>query len=65
MKTFWPVPAYKGQIPSSGDPESSNAVHKDMDEYMEELKEWEKEATMKAKLLKKENILKAFDNVSP
>ena len=64
MKHFWPQPPYEGTLPSPGDAEMSKVVRKDMDAYVKELKDWKKEAGMKVGMLKKENILQAFQNVS-
>ena len=35
-----------------------------MAEYFEELREWEKEAKMKASMIKKETVLEAFEQVN-
>jgi hypothetical protein len=37
-------------------------VHHDVDLYIRKLQSWEKDARMKVGLLKKENILEAFEN---
>ncbi|OCL14207.1 hypothetical protein AOQ84DRAFT_394606 [Glonium stellatum] len=68
-KHFWPKPEYAGatfgngvstgSVPNEDDERSK--VLEDVEAYVNELKSWEKESSMKAKLLKKENILKAFE----
>jgi hypothetical protein len=73
MNHFWPKPTYEGALPSANiangsisanvDDALDRAVKKDVNSYLEELKGWRSEAEMKVKLIKKEQILDAFDEV--
>ena len=52
MRHFWPVPVYEGVVSSA------------FDSYVAELRGWERDARLKAGLIKKETILEAFGEVS-
>ncbi|KAF2002270.1 hypothetical protein P154DRAFT_431291 [Amniculicola lignicola CBS 123094] len=60
MKHFWPKPVYDGAITVPAD-DSDDKMMRDIKFYITELKAWEKEARLKVNLIKKEDILKAFD----
>jgi hypothetical protein len=73
---FFPKPEYEGSFPVHVDnqPEGSVAPEeegkkeekffRDFKEYIGQLKGWDKEATMKTKMIKKNFILEAFERVS-
>ncbi|KAF2835258.1 hypothetical protein M501DRAFT_999292 [Patellaria atrata CBS 101060] len=71
MKFFWPPPVYNGEMPKLGVPtgsahndETEREEQKwveDMKKHLEKLRAWEKDATVKVTLLKKENIMDAFE----
>lgn len=72
-KHFFPKPEYTGQLPSevaegsvSREEQDKNdeLVIRDLKRYMKELRAWEKDATLKTRLIKKDDILRAFDSVS-
>ena len=63
MKHFWPPPQYEDPL-SSDDTESDKVARKRMEKFAKNFQGWKKDATMKVKMLKKENILKAFKAVS-
>lgn len=71
MKHFWPIPEYDGVATTSvangsvpNDEEADRKqVLKDVQRHVEQLKDREKEARMKAGLLRKDNILEAFEKV--
>jgi hypothetical protein len=75
-KHFFPKPEYGGRLyvpPNEDDDESVHSVEerkncekmaKDVKDYVEELKNWEREASMKTSMIKKQFILDAFDTVS-
>jgi len=75
-KHFFPKPEYSGRLylpPGEDDDESVNSVEerkncermaKDVKNYVEDLKDWEREASMKTSMIKKQFILDAFDAVS-
>ena len=73
MEHFWPRPTYNGPIPE--DTEASNTeeeeandeahgqrVSRALSKYAQELKEWEKDARIKASCLSADNIMDAFGN---
>lgn len=72
MKHFFPKPEYEGRL-FGGQVEGSVALEeeaeleervvKDVKHYTRELKEWEVDARLKTKLIKKEFILQAFERV--
>jgi hypothetical protein len=75
MKHFFPKPGYEGLVSvatgddtttvNSVDEEKQNKqMDKDIKEYVEELGEWEREASMKTAMIKPHFILDAFDAVS-
>jgi hypothetical protein len=75
-KHFFPKPEYDGRLyapPNADDNESVKSaeerkdcarMEKDVQNYIEELKDWEREASMKTAMIKKQFILDAFDAVS-
>ena len=73
-KHFFPKPEYEGSlsIPKSDDTtinsvdeeKNHQQMTKDIKEYVEELAEWEREASMKTAMIKSDFILNAFDAVS-
>jgi hypothetical protein len=72
MKQLEPMPEYEGTLPTStangslpvDEEVQKKKLDKDVRAFIRELGYWEKDATVKVKLLKKENILQAFQNVS-
>jgi hypothetical protein len=71
MKQFVPMPEYDGVLPHSvanGSLPSGEDLNKQFDQdvrsFIQELKYWEKDARLQVSLLKVENILEAFKNVS-
>ncbi|KAF2424448.1 hypothetical protein EJ08DRAFT_617771 [Tothia fuscella] len=70
MKHMIPQPEYEGVLPNSSaasdvtvdEKDLNKQMDKDVRRYIRELRAWEKDASLKAKLLKKENILVAFGN---
>ncbi|KAF7198492.1 hypothetical protein HII31_00231 [Pseudocercospora fuligena] len=75
-KAMFPRPEYDGRIPTDSacnTPETTEEaststaaplerrVRKDLEAYAEELKAWEKQSSMKVKMLTKENIMDAFE----
>ncbi|KAI9710097.1 MAG: hypothetical protein M1820_002899 [Bogoriella megaspora] len=60
IKHFWPQPTYEGALPEEDD-DLSKSVIRDATDYLRELMDWQKDAKMKVSLLKKENILSAFE----
>ena len=75
MKAFFPMPGYEGPM-SAGTPIGSQAsaipeqeekkakkLKRAVNDYLEELHLWEKEAKTKVALMKKSDILKAFEKV--
>lgn len=73
-KHFFPKPEYSGALPNlSSDDATSNTVDdetlskkiaSDIQDYIDELAEWEGEANMKTAMIKADSILNAFDAVS-
>lgn len=77
MKHLFPKPEYEGPMPA-GTPDGSMSVKlteeeeqksarrmkRAMTDYFEELRLWEKEASTKVGLMKKEDLIKSFDKVS-
>jgi hypothetical protein len=75
-KHFFPKPEYSGRLyapPNQDDDDSVSTEHernnfermaKDVRKYVGELKTWERDATMKTAMIKKQTILDAFDAVS-
>lgn len=72
---FFKKPEYDGRIYAACDANATTVnseeevkltdkMTKDVNKYVEELREWEREATMKTSLIKKQFILDAFDAVS-
>ncbi|KAF2271502.1 uncharacterized protein EI97DRAFT_497216 [Westerdykella ornata] len=70
MKHFFPMPEYEGTT-FYGQPEGSGAngeeekvkekVYRDVKEHVKVLKDWEKDAMLKTRLIKKDFIMKAFE----
>ncbi|KAH7382699.1 hypothetical protein DE146DRAFT_236761 [Phaeosphaeria sp. MPI-PUGE-AT-0046c] len=69
---FFKKPDYEGRVHASGDTNDNTIsseeevkltekMAKDVNKYVEELREWDREATMKTSLIKKQAILDAFD----
>ncbi|KJX93680.1 hypothetical protein TI39_contig4273g00006 [Zymoseptoria brevis] len=63
MQHFWPKPVYDGPVTNSD--ASDSAVHdgrvkRALEEYAEEVAEWEKEAKMKVNMLSEQNIFDSF-----
>ena len=73
MKHFYHMPEYDGTLPSSMangsgqldevDAEMEKKMEKDVKDFVTELRYWEKEASMGIALMKKEEMLKAFESV--
>jgi hypothetical protein len=71
MKQFVPMPEYDGVLPNSvangslaSSEDLSAQLDKDVRSFIEDLEYWEKDARLQASLLKPDNILEAFKNVS-
>jgi hypothetical protein len=75
LKHFFPKPEYNGRLFGVPVDEGGSIVSEDMNKceekmfkdvkkYVQELKEWQKDARMKTAMIKKEFILQAFDRVS-
>lgn len=68
MEHFWPRPIYYGPVPTDeaesaateNTTELEKRVTKALNDYAEDLKQWEKETRMKASLLSKAAIMDAF-----
>lgn len=76
MEAFWPKPKYERKLLKGNDEDKTTVTRMtvksngnehdafaDMQAYLEDLRDWEKDSRMMAGLLKKENILEAFDRV--
>jgi len=73
-KHFFRKPEYSGRLFAAPDHETTvdseeevvltKQLTKDVRKYVEELREWEREANMKTAMIKKQSILEAFDAVS-
>jgi hypothetical protein len=74
-KHFFKKPEYNGRIYASPEADAptvtseeevkfNDRMARDVRKYVEELREWEREANMKTALIKKQFILEAFDAVS-
>ena len=70
---FWPKPKYEGALPATTSADSVTAivdeqhektVKSDVKAYINGLRDWHKDAEMKVKMMKKEQILEAFEQVS-
>jgi hypothetical protein len=71
MKHLVPPPEYEGALPTShasnvtvDEKDLNTQMDRDVRRFIRSLKMWEKDASLKVKLLKRENILGAFKNVS-
>ncbi|KAL1800663.1 hypothetical protein ACET3X_001005 [Alternaria dauci] len=70
-KHFFRKPEYEGRLFASPDHETTvnseteidltEKMTRDVRKYVEQLREWEREANMKTAMIKKQSILKAFD----
>jgi hypothetical protein len=73
-KHFFRKPEYEGRLFAAPDHETTvnsekeieltEKMTRDVRKYVEELREWEREANMKTAMIKKQSILEAFDAVS-
>jgi hypothetical protein len=72
---FFKKPEYEGRISAASEPNApivtpeeeiklNDRMAKDIRRYVEELREWEREASMKTSMIKKQFILDAFEAVS-
>lgn len=71
-KHFFPMPQYEGRLPcgdvngsvmSDENSKEEEKVMKDLKDYLADLKEWNEDADLKTRLIKKDFILKAFEKV--
>jgi hypothetical protein len=72
MRQFVPMPEYDGILPNSvangslpSGEDLGAQMDKDVRSFIKELQYWEKDARLQVSLLKSDNILEAFNNVSP
>jgi hypothetical protein len=74
QKHFFPVPAYGGALPAVAEAEGGSVaedamaarekkVARDVGRHVAALRAWKKEADMRTNLIRKDFILKAFDQV--
>jgi hypothetical protein len=71
-KHFFPMPQYEGRLPRGhvngsvapdDEAKEEEKVLKELKDYLAELKEWNEEAELKTRLIKKDFILQAFERV--
>jgi hypothetical protein len=60
----YPAPADDATVTSEQEVELNDKMARDVRKYVEELRDWEREARMKTAMIKKQFILDAFDAVS-
>lgn len=73
-KHFFPKPEYEGRLYAAPSDETTvnsedevqlnEQMTKDVKKYIAELREWDREANMKTAMMKKQDILNAFESVS-